>query len=72
MIRRAANLIGGTAQAPTSTPVFVLGWLVKVDANGNQTMNMVYEETNHGFVSETPATTIQFQDGCPPVIPVIA
>jgi len=69
MIRRAAN--ASPAAGQPSVPGFILAWLVKVDANGNQTLNMVFEENVHGFVSEVPAVYVQFQDGLPPVIPVI-
>lgn len=67
MIRRQANLVSGTV----TTPGFVLGWLIKTDSTGNETMMMVFEDPAHGFVGEYPDTQIQFQDGCPAVIPVI-
>lgn len=66
MIRRPAAMIA------TSAPGFVLAWLVKVDAQQNETMVLVFEDTNSGGCTEQPLSAVKFMDGSPAVIPVIA
>lgn len=70
MIRRAANTvsISGTTTTITATG-WVLGWYLTSDPVDGQSMMAVFEENAHGYVSEVPLTSVQFQDGQPAIIP---
>lgn len=66
MIRRKALMDNGV------TPCFVLGVLLKIAANGDETMVAVCEAALDGKVYLMPIETIRFVDGSPDAIPVIA
>lgn len=44
---------------------------MRVDDKGNQSLVAVVEDPAHGFVGELPALQVQFQDGCPDILPTI-
>lgn len=73
MIRRAANTVNAGAGIPTVVTAtgWVLGWYVVGTEATGQSMVAIFEENQHGFVSQVPLTTVQFQDGLPAVIPTI-
>jgi hypothetical protein len=63
MIRRKAKM-----RDEAQTAGFVLGWLVKVDESGTETMKIVFENAGNGNVEEYDLSLVAFNDGSPQVI----